>query len=291
MTALFEDSDWEALVRQIRKGNCTPFLGAGVNKPFLSLGAEVAQTLAVKYGYPLDDAKDLIRVGQYVATVKADPMRPKDDILSLLENEVAKAPAEQVFAPNMPLGILADLPFRVYITTNYDDLLVRALRTRGREPQREICRWNQATQKDKPPNFPEATVERPVVFHLHGADSNRDSIVLTEDDYVTFLVNLKQDIIPPCIRESLASGILFIGYSLQDWNFRVLHQALVSAREVTTQHGSLSVQVPWEKDAQRREAIEQYLERYFGARHIRIYWGYADGFLQDLKGRFTPTAR
>jgi hypothetical protein len=291
MAVMFEDSDWEALIRQIRKGNCTPFLGAGVNKPFLSLGGEVAEKLAAKYGYPLDDAKDLIRVGQFIATVKADPMRPKDEILSLLESEVAKAPDEEVFASNMPLGILADLPFRVYITTNYDDLMVRALRSRGREPYREICRWNQATQKGKPLDFPEATVERPVVFHLHGADSNRDSIVLTEDDYVTFLVNLKQDIIPLRIQESLANGILFIGYSLQDWNFRVLHQALVSAREVTTQHGSLSVQVPWEKDAQRREAVEQFLERYFGARHIRIYWGYADGFLQDLKNRSTPGPR
>lgn len=282
-----EQNDWEALVRQIRKGTCTPFLGAGVNEPFLPLGRELAETLADKYNYPFGDTGDLIRVSQYIATTTKNPQRPKEEVLELLDKQLLKIGAEkvcletEVYSKDGPIGMLSELPFSVYITTNYDPLVCNALKSRKRDCQREFCRWNNAL-KDPKRTFPAPSREAPVVFHLHGADQQQDSLVLTEDDYVAFLVNLRQDIIPPRINESLVNSMLFIGYSLQDWNFRVLHQALLSARDVVALNGSLSVQMPWEKDPDKQRLAEAFLNQYFGDRKISVYWGTAKAFLAEL---------
>jgi hypothetical protein len=49
--------------------------------------------------------------------------------------------------------------------------------------------------------------------------------VLTEDDYLDFLVKVSWDntVIPPRIAEALTdSSLLLLGYHLQDWDFRVM---------------------------------------------------------------------
>jgi len=212
-----DDNDWAALIRQIKKGTVTPFLGAGLNEPYLPLGGEIAALLAQKYNCPLDDRRDLIRVAQYVATIKSDPMRPKEDVLALLDDRLKAASAEvldektPVYGTNAPVGILAELPFSTFITTNYDPLICNALRSRGKKARREVCRWNRALQGGGAMDFPTPTVDEPVVFHLHGVDEDQNSLVLTEDDYITFLIHLKQDIIPTSVNAKLASGMLFIG--------------------------------------------------------------------------------
>ena len=99
-----------------------------------------------------------------------------------------------------PLNVLAKLPFPVYITTNYDDLLLSAIAHHGRiGPQTavEICKWNKSLSV-QPNLFKrgskfQAHAQTPVVYHLHGHKSFVDSIVLTEDDYLDFLVNMSKN--------------------------------------------------------------------------------------------------
>ena len=57
--------------------------------------------------------------------------------------------------------------------------------------------------------------------------------MLTEDDYIDFLVRVSGDpnLLPPVIQEALASKmLLFVGFSLADWTFRVIFGGLLSAR-------------------------------------------------------------
>ena len=59
--------------------------------------------------------------------------------------------------------------------------------------------------KDKPSVFkrlsgqPDIDADNPVVFHLHGHLGLAESLVLTEDDYLDFLVSISRndDLIPP----------------------------------------------------------------------------------------------
>ena len=70
--------------------------------------------------------------------------------------------------------------------------------------------------------------ERTVVLKLHGAidraDLKRDSYVITEDNYIDYMVS--GDVgeqIPVSLRERMAScHFLFLGYSMRDWNLRVI---------------------------------------------------------------------
>ena len=65
-----------------------------------------------------------------------------------------------------------------------------------------------------------------IVYKLHGSldrtNAKDDWYLITEQDYVDFLGRSKS-YIPPAIELSMRErGFLFIGYSLADWNVRVL---------------------------------------------------------------------
>ena len=287
-----EDRDWDSLLRTIQDGNCTPFLGAGACAGFIPLGSQIAQEWAEKYKYPLDDPWDLPRVAQFLA-IKRYPMFPKDEIVRRLKN-IEKRP--DFNDPAEPHGVLADLPLPIYITTNYDDFMTRALRSRYRNPSRELCRWNSLV-RDQPSVFDpgsgtEVSVANPVVFHLHGHDEVPESLVLTEDDYLDFLVNVSRDpqIIPRRIEKALAStSLLFIGYRLADWSFRVLFRGLIGSLERSLGRIRIAVQLapePPETEGITQEQVQQYLADYLAKDDVRVYWGRASDFVQGLQRRW-----
>src|ERR1041384_7086880 len=82
VTSELQEADWNRLLRRIQSGKCTPFLGAGACYGALPLGADVAEELAQRYGYPFPD-RDLVRVAQYAA-VQSDPNAPKEDVVDIL---------------------------------------------------------------------------------------------------------------------------------------------------------------------------------------------------------------
>src|SRR5262245_40027618 len=84
------DTDWTVLLRWIRDGRCTPFLGAGASAEALPWGSAIARQWAKDYGYPFEDDGDLIRVAQFVA-VNYDALFPKAELLRQI-NGVACPP-------------------------------------------------------------------------------------------------------------------------------------------------------------------------------------------------------
>src|SRR5436309_1887870 len=75
---VLRENDWKVLLRRLKEGTCTPFLGAGACFGILPLGAEIAGEWAKEYGYPFEDATDLVRVAQYVSIDFNDGTYPKD---------------------------------------------------------------------------------------------------------------------------------------------------------------------------------------------------------------------
>lgn len=292
MAAQLEEKDWELILDRIHAGNCTPFLGAGACHGVLPLGREIAEEWAVKYQYPLDDFGNLVRVSQFLAVERGDAMFPKE----LLLRRIRGVEPPDFTGVGEPHRILAELPLPVYMTTNYDDFMVRALRACKKDPRREMCRWNRFI-RDHPSMFDkesyfEPTVANPVVFHLHGHDEVPESLVLTEDDYFDFLVNVskEQGLIPPRIQRALTgSSILFVGYAIADWNFRVLFRSLVSYLERTLSRAHVSVQIAPSGDRvtqEQKERAQQYLTNYYAQLRIRVYWGTARDFATELQQRW-----
>lgn len=67
------------------------------------------------------------------------------------------------------------------------------------------------------------------VLKIHGSLSNLASIVATEADYAKCLDDLKSNVMGGLLRSILATKtVVFVGYSLRDWNFRRLYAALRS---------------------------------------------------------------
>lgn len=273
--------NWGRLVSRIAEGKCTPFLGAGAAAGTLPLGGDIARRWAEEYGYPLADDTDLAQVAQFIAVREGDQMAPKDQLCAELKQYAAPNFADE----DEPHTQLAELPLSVFITTNYDNFLLDALSEKGKDPRREICRWNGSPVLADVPRVLEPdfvpTVANPVVFHLHGHYDVPESLVLTEDDYLDFLVAVSRDasVLPHQIQRALAgASLLFIGYRLADWNFRVIHRGLVMAGEQSLRRLSVNVQLP-PADQQSRD----YLERYFGAMSVQVYWGTASEFARELR--------
>ena len=289
MVALAE-KDWDHLMRAIKAQRCTPFIGAGACHGVLPLGADIARKWAAENEYPFEDSYNLIKVAQFLA-VEAYPMFPKDEIVRQFQELDA--------SPNFtdkaePHRALAELPLPIYLTTNYDDFMTRALiRTKMRDPTREICRWNMLvrTEPSRFDNGYEPTAANPVVFHLHGHTELPSSMVLTEDDYFDFLVNVSSDqmLIPRRIQKALTeTSVLFIGYGLADWNFRVLLQGL--SRYMEKGLGRRHIAVMLSPNIQNSEAqqakAQKYLANYYDNIDVQVYWGTARDFCTELAQRW-----
>lgn len=284
MPNTLQNLDWDTLLPRIREGKCTPFIGAGACEGSLPLGAQIAQEWAQEHGYPLEDESDLARVAQYLA-VTHDPMFPKETLIRRFQESDCQQP--DFGEADEPHSVLAKLPLPVYLTTNYDDFMVRALRSGGKDPHREICRWNRFIEQE-PSVFDleegfEPTVARPVVFHLHGREDLAESLVLTEDDYLDFLVSVwRRQVLPLRIERALSgASLLFVGYSLRDWTFRVLFRGIVGSMEGSLRRISIAVQLGPDNANARR-----YLDSYYNHLDVKVYWGTARQFAAELATRW-----
>ena len=291
----FTETDWNHLISQIKNKRCTPFIGAGASFPWLPLGSQIAQDWAQQYEYPLEDNGELDKVSQFVGILNDDEMFPKMELCNIITGVI---PPDFTKYKDSPYAILSKINFPIYITTNYDKFMEEALKNIGRIPDSEYCRWNEAIEfagenslfldSDYKP-----TESRPLVYHLHGSIDVPQSIVLTERDYIYFLINLSKDerLLPTAIRKALAStSLLFIGYSLGDINFRVIFQGIMSIVKPHFQLPSIAVQLPPNYDEDKKEKIMKYLNRYTkNMFKVRIHWGDAKEFVNELQKRLEGT--
>jgi hypothetical protein len=292
------DPDWEELLYSIDEQGCTPFIGAGASTDWLPLGSQVSNEMSKEYKYPLDDSHILDRVSQYVAIEHGD-MFPKNFIVRWLKKINIPDFSQQEYK-NKAHAVLADLNLPLYITTNYDEFMESALRSRGKEPVSEFCKWNSFLKrqtnihsvfdiKDYKPSQ-----EKPLVYHLHGHINNPRSMVLTETDYLDFLIMLskEEEILPYQIYTALNStSLLFIGYSLRDINFRFIFRSLMHLLGTGLGSGlqlpSIAVQLPYGFTEERREQAIRYLDKYtMNMFKVRVYWGDVNDFAQELRDRW-----
>lgn len=258
-----DDAHYQLVVDAILKGRLIPFLGAGVNlaertrdqprtPDQLPSGAELAEYLAPT-GYPESEASNLSGVAMYVDVAQG----PGPLYLKLREVFVAN------YAPNLVHRFLARLPelarargrpCPLMITTNYDDALEQAFEARG-EPYDLVYYeagrgehhgklWHRPANSDdfKPIDTPNTYVEFDperfsVILKIHGAvnrrDESRDSYLITEDDYIDYIATGMLSDLKSLVGQLADHHCLFMGYSLKDWNVRVLLRRLWTARKLS----------------------------------------------------------
>ena len=279
------EQDWRTLLRRIKETRCTPFIGPHACQVLPEKG-KIAEDWAFEHGFPLRDCRDFTRVTQFIA-VEHSPDFVRDSVVDhweAIEQPDFRAPADIY-------GLLADLTLPIYVTTNYDSLMLHALRDKNREPRWSVCPWH---DKIKAPDVfeSEATPANPVVYHLCGSIEIPSSLVITEDDYLRFLANVPQspDRLPPRIQDALTdTTLLFLGYSFTDWDFRASFHTVSSYLENSLQSTHIAVQlIPEEKEiaADQIRKAQEYLSKYFNKLDIRVFWGPCDEFISELRRRW-----
>jgi hypothetical protein len=248
------EKDWDLLLGRIKEGACTPILGPGVSHPPLPLGTEIALHWSDKFKYPLYDRENLPRVARFLS-VRHDAIFPKDEMRRYLQ-EILREKGDPNFEDLYQIHrVLAKLPLPIYLTTNYDDFMIKALQLEDKQVITDYCRWNALIEKepDRIDDKFEPTIEHPFVYHLHGTWNKVDSMVLTEDDYIEFLRNVdRHKLHHRIVRAFAGTSLLFIGYNLEDFSFRTIFKGLIETAGPGLRRHSISVQRNPKSEAKAR---------------------------------------
>jgi hypothetical protein len=285
------ERDWELITRRIRDGKCTPIIG-----PDASYGlsfSDLARKWARERDYPLRDDTDFCSVAEFVSLDTG-----RDFLEGLVQRAYEDMPAKDSDRRGS-LAILAELPLPVYITTGYDDALFRALRERNRDPRQEVCRWNRSL-RDLPSVFDEGfrpTPSNPLVFHLYGRIGVANSLVLTVNDYLDFLINTSKDessLIPSRVQADLTgSSNLYLGFRFPQLSSRVFFRLVSSflERSLTRTHVAVMRLPEYGTETEEQKAkLLKYLDAYFEQSAIRTYWGSVQEFSAELRDRWEHTS-
>jgi hypothetical protein len=236
---------------RIKAGKAVPFLGAGASmvgrkpgepwnakKPaFFPSGSELSRFLADETEFPLTDHRDrsdLAKVSSYYVE-NSNRELFRDRLREMLNFD---------FEPGPLHHFIASVPsFRLVVATNYDCLLERAFREAGRafdviiypsdsgDSENAVLWWahGAAVPVIVPPNELDIDLEKTtVIYKMHGSiarDSDKwDNFVITEEDYVDFLSRMTTNSAIPAtlLNYCRERSFLFFGYSLADWNLRVV---------------------------------------------------------------------
>jgi hypothetical protein len=203
----------EPLIEEIAEGRCLPFIGAGFSK-----------NAVTNDGTSLPDWRELTdflaqRIQEDTSRLKSDEIAQlydkiygRDELLDAVTDELERSSPK----PGAVHAALTRLPFDIIYTTNFDRLIDRAYKDKGRIPEiitRDI-------------GVPFLGGKRsPGIVKMHGDIDNRDQMILTTEDYENYLES------HPVMATHLSAMLitrtaLFIGYSLSDPNVASINRII-----------------------------------------------------------------
>jgi hypothetical protein len=242
---------YSQVMRALLAGQLVPVLG-----PQLATSAPAdappdpmmaADHLARTFNCPPDRARGLTRVSQYVAvTAGVGPLY--DELHKLYGREYPPGPVHRALAALPAVLRARGLPLQLIVTTSYDRTLERAFAEAGEEidvvsyvalgPNRGKFLHQAPDGSSRVIDEPNlevglGTEEHTIVLKIHGGTieapgAERDSYVVSEDDYIDYLtVTRLSALLPVGLAARLSrSHFLFLGYDLDDWSVRVFLRRL-----------------------------------------------------------------
>lgn len=289
-----------------------------------TIDQQLTRAWAESKAYPMSDNHNLARVAQYREVVLEEAELAKKEYLSflssrLLKNNQSRPGFEDVVAKyqkggqrttftnltkelDVPiifpegkedsLRLLARLKLPIYITTSYFTFLEDALVKEGKTPSTQVWSWG-AKVKMKEEHLPKRECDldplKPVVYHLFGLEEYAKSLILSEDDYMDFLMNAASamssyEVIPSPLRDALSqSRLLMFGYHLRSWDFRALFRFILEFRK--PQDSPKGIALQFKPSLENKEFERQslsYLEKYFGGHKFKVKWVDAERFIYEL---------
>jgi len=323
----------QSITQRVRAGNALPILSHSALFDLALFGHEAFKRYyAERVGYPyaiLPDVGQLANYDRY--TNRSSDIACKEFYLECLKNHIyreAKAhgveedilaevrpQADRVGvtafahllgyprfdqAQTFPLLMLANLPFKTYLTISATTFVEDALRKAGKEPLTKMCRWRgpiDAPEKDLwliPDNY-RPSEKQPLVYHLCGLDAHPQSgaplpgsLALSVDDHLELLVNLAQDRgkesadrLPALVRGALFDDVVLLGFSLDSWAFRGLYYSLIrQTGQERDRRGVCAIQLSPDEREKQQKYLQGYLDR---EARFDIFWGDLYDYARALK--------
>lgn len=224
----WNNEDWECLIDPIQTGKCILMLGpdaAGEQiddhyKPLTEILAnylaesshinEVAENVGISI-----DASNLAQVSLYYEMKTKRRVRPKVEEFYKKRQDYTSEFHED----------LAALPFQLTVTSTPDDMFYNALKKANKYPMR--AHYDFSGNKNDFIAGGTGTADKPLVFYLYGTIENPNSLVLTENDFLDFLVKIASGN-PPLPSNILSElrdkekSFLFLGFGFRYWYLRIL---------------------------------------------------------------------
>jgi DNA-binding SARP family transcriptional activator len=277
------------VVRAMLAGRLVPVLGSDVG--------ELATGLARRFAYP-GESDELTRISQYVAVMKGSgPLW--DELHALLGTDAQPTSIHRFFASLPPLLHDHGAPHQLLVTTSFDFALEQAFLDAGEEfdvvsyiasgrHRGRFCHLapdGTAAPIEVPNTYAsELSLERrTVILKLHGrvdrsAERQWESFVVTEDDYIEYLAHSDvANAVPVGLAAKLQrSHFLFLGYTMADWNLRVVLKRLWGDNPLSYRSWAVEPDAkPLEREFWRRrdvDVLELPLEEYVDlvARHAGV---------------------
>ena len=271
------------VVETMLAGRLVPVLGTDV--------AELTTRLAERFEYPAANGDALPRVAQYIAVMKGSgPLY--DELHAMFQADLPPTPVHRFFAALPPLLRERRAPHQLIVTTSYDLALERAFLDAGEafdvvsylaagRNRGKFCHVGPdgtGTLIEVPNTYATelSLDERTIILKLHGQVGNTEdreweSFVVTEDDYIEYLAQSEvASVVPVALGAKLRrSHFLFLGYTMADWNLRLLLHRLWGDQPLSYRSWAVQPEpMPLEREFWRRrdvDVLEIPLERYVGA--------------------------
>ena len=298
-----------SLARKLTAGRCLLFLGAGASiddeQPDLPTANELSDSLLKECELEWPESVPLSQSAFYY-----ESMFDRDDLnqklVEIINNKNIN-PSKSIVRLMDIIELLEQRKIEtIAVTTNYDQHFETAYEVKfsGRKPAVIIYRGGRNPQEANvnlnvslDPSAPEID---PVSWHpdclttlykIHGCISQPEQhgLVITEEDYINFLMNA---LASPDSRKKILgrvkalmeqSTILFVGYSLSDWNFRAIFKATAESR-VNNDYKSYAVQRrdPRKAGTKTDEAFWKAMSDFWAKKNVQILNAQASDFMKDL---------
>lgn len=221
--AIQEDRLWTQLLGFIEDRSVVPIVGpevleipaeAGGTKNFYSL---VAEALAEALGLPPPRAAGPRALNEVACSFLAQGGGQAEDLAPEVKRIVQRL--ERTVPLPEALVKLAGLPFRLYVTTTFDSLVVRAIEARNPALVGRVRQIDYSPARIADLEGFRLDEGPPVVFHLFGKASNSPEYAITEEDLLEFMHALQsEERRPPELFRLLQSrNLLILGCGFPDW--------------------------------------------------------------------------
>lgn len=279
----WKDKDWNTLIYAIHHQNCILLMGpdAAVEKAdgTSRLSSEIlANELAAELEPLIEswhiDISNLLQVSQYYG-MKTGRFNLEVNVEAFYKKRLTQGLTSDLHRD------LAKLPFYLTIISSPDNMFCQALEERNKEPIVESYDFKGRT-KDI---VQMGTIENPLVFYLYGSIKELQSLVLSENDLLDFVVAVvsKNPPLPNNILSELQDkrkNLLFLGFGFRNWYLRILLHVL-QVHHKDSRSFALEQFTPNVDEFQRTVIFFRETDY-----KIQICNKQIDGFVRDLRERY-----